>query len=107
MSVHLNTKPITIKGSECRSGGSAANDIGLTPRDLVICPHDGLRKLRGNPSGHQKSAEGRKRREKSPTARARTVTRKGFKDREEGHKSHDRKAAERPAKTDPLLEEAR
>lgn len=39
-SVRRNTKPITINDSECTSGGSAANDIELTLRDLVAVQKD-------------------------------------------------------------------
>lgn len=56
----MNTKPIAIKGYDCKSDGIATNDNELTLRDLVAVER--LGKLRGEPIVHQKSAEGRKRR---------------------------------------------
>jgi hypothetical protein len=38
--MRLNAKPITIKDSECISGGNAVNDVELTLRDLVAVRED-------------------------------------------------------------------
>jgi hypothetical protein len=54
----MTDKPISIKGSGCKSGGCAPKAVELTPGGLVDVPKVGLRNSRGFLIVHQKSAEG-------------------------------------------------
>ena len=52
------TKPISIKGAGCKSGGGALKAVELTSGDLLLVAELRLRKERSNLSRQQKSAEG-------------------------------------------------
>ena len=54
----LTTKPISIKGAGCKSGGGALKAVELTSGDLLLVAESRLRKERSNLSRQQKSAEG-------------------------------------------------
>jgi hypothetical protein len=54
----LTTKPISIKGAGCKSGGGALKAVELTSGDLLLVAESRLRKERFNLSRQQKSAEG-------------------------------------------------
>jgi hypothetical protein len=54
----MTAKPISIKGTGCRSGGCARKVVGLTPGDLPFVLETGLGIERSMPSERQKSAEG-------------------------------------------------
>jgi hypothetical protein len=69
----MTAKPISIKGTGCKSSGCALKAVELTSGDLPFVPESGLGRERFLPTGRQKSAEGvvvRKR------MKARTVLRK-------------------------------
>jgi hypothetical protein len=51
-------KPISIKDSDCRSGGCALKAVELTPGDLAGVLESGLRDSRESLIACQKSAEG-------------------------------------------------
>jgi hypothetical protein len=51
-------KPISIKGTGCRSGGCALKAVELTSGDLPFVLDTGLRMERSVLTGRQKSAEG-------------------------------------------------
>jgi len=54
----LTAKPISIKGTGCKSGGGALKAVELTSGDLPLVPESGLRRERFLLTGRQKSAEG-------------------------------------------------
>ena len=54
----LTTKPISIKGAGCKSGGGALKAVELTSGDLLLVAESRLREERSNLSRQQKSAEG-------------------------------------------------
>jgi hypothetical protein len=54
----LTTKPISIKGAGCKSGGDALKAVEFTSGDLLLVAESRLRKERSNLSRQQKSAEG-------------------------------------------------
>jgi hypothetical protein len=54
----LTTKPISIKGAGCKSGGGALKAVELTSGDLLLVAESRLRKERSDLSRQQKSAEG-------------------------------------------------
>jgi len=54
----LTTKPISIKGAGCKSGGGALKAVEFTSGDLLLVAESRLRKERSNLSRQQKSAEG-------------------------------------------------
>jgi hypothetical protein len=49
-------KPVSIKGTGCRSGGCARKAVELTSGDLPFVPESGLRMERFLLTGRQKSA---------------------------------------------------
>ena len=51
-------KPISIKGTGCKSGGCVRKAVELTSGDLPFVPESGLRIERLILTGRQKSAEG-------------------------------------------------
>jgi hypothetical protein len=51
-------KPISIKGTGCKSGGCVRKAVELTSGDLLFVPETGLRVERSILTGRQKSAEG-------------------------------------------------
>ncbi len=55
---HMTAKPISIKGTGCKSGGCAPKAVELTSGDLLLVPKAGLRVERSILTGQQKSAEG-------------------------------------------------
>jgi hypothetical protein len=56
---HMTTKPISIKGAGCKSGGCVPKAVELTSGDLPFVPESGLRVERSILTGRQKSAEGK------------------------------------------------
>jgi hypothetical protein len=54
----VTTKPISIKGAGCKSGGGALKAVELTSGDLLLVAESRLRKERSDLSRQQKSAEG-------------------------------------------------
>ena len=54
----MTTKPISIKGTGCKSGGCVRKAVELTSGDLSFVPESGLRMERSTLTGRQKSAEG-------------------------------------------------
>ncbi len=74
----LTTKPISIKGAGCKSGGGALKAVELTSGDLLLVAESRLRKERSNLSSQQKSAEGIV---ITRVMKARTVLRKEAKER--------------------------
>ena len=54
----LTTKPISIKGTGCKSGGGALKAVELTSGELLLVAESRLRKERSNLKRQQKSAEG-------------------------------------------------
>jgi len=54
----MTAKPISIKGTGCKSGGFALKVVGLTSGDLPFVLESGLRIERSILNGRQKSAEG-------------------------------------------------
>lgn len=52
------TKPISIKGAGCKSGGGALKAVELTSGDLLLVAEARLREERSNLKRQQKSAEG-------------------------------------------------
>ena len=54
----MTTKPISIKGAGCKSGGCALKAVELTSGDLPFVPKSGLRVERSILTGRQKSAAG-------------------------------------------------
>jgi hypothetical protein len=68
---HIIAKPLSIKGTGCRSGGCARKAVELTSGDLPFVSKLGLRMKQFILTGRQKSAEGviaavRRRPERSP-----------------------------------------
>ena len=55
---HMIAKPISIKGTGCKSGGCVRKAVELTSGDLLFVPESGLRVERSTLTGQQKSAEG-------------------------------------------------
>ena len=51
-------KPISIKGTGCKSGGCVQKAVELTSGDLPFVPESGLRVERSILTGRQKSAAG-------------------------------------------------
>jgi hypothetical protein len=51
-------KPISIKGTGCKSGGCVRKAVELTSGDLLFVPESGLRGERSTLTGQQKSAAG-------------------------------------------------
>ena len=51
-------KPISIKGTGCKSGGCVRKAVELTSGDLPFVRASGLRVERSPPTGRQKSAAG-------------------------------------------------
>ena len=51
-------KPISIKGTGCKSGGCVRKAVELTSGDLPFVLYSGLRVERSILTGRQKSAEG-------------------------------------------------
>jgi hypothetical protein len=68
----MTAKPISIKGTGCRSGGCAQKVVGLTPGDLPFVLETGLSSERSMLSKRQKSAEGIVAAKRSKAAKART-----------------------------------
>ena len=54
----IETKPISIKGTGCKSGGCAWKAVELTSGDLPFVLYSGLRVEQSILTGRQKSAEG-------------------------------------------------
>ena len=54
----LTTKPISIKGTGCKSGGGALKAVELTSGELLLVAESRLREERSNLKRQQKSAEG-------------------------------------------------
>jgi len=52
-------KPISIKGTGCKSGGCALKAVELTSGDLPFVPESGLREERSSLTVQQKSAAGK------------------------------------------------
>ena len=76
----MTVKPISIKGTGCKSGGCVRKAVELTSGDLPFVRESGLRVERSILTGRQKSAAGvviRRRR------KAQTVLRKEGKGRDE------------------------
>jgi len=69
----MTAKPISIKGTGCKSGGCARKAVELTSGDLPFVPESGLRVKRFILTGRQKSAAGVVVRQR---AKAQTVLRK-------------------------------
>jgi len=69
----LTAKPISIKGTGCRSAGCARKAVELTSGDLPWVPESGLRVEQSILTGRQKSAAGKVGRE---LPKAQTVLRK-------------------------------
>jgi hypothetical protein len=55
---HMIAKPISIKGTGCKSGGCVRKAVELTSGDLPFVSESGLRVERSILTGRQKSAEG-------------------------------------------------
>ena len=55
---HMTAKPISIKGTGCKSGGCARKAVELTSGDLPFVSKSRLRGERSFLTGRQKSAEG-------------------------------------------------
>jgi len=54
----MTAKPISIKGTGCKSGGCARKAVELTSGGLLFVPESGLRVEPSILTGRQKSAEG-------------------------------------------------
>jgi hypothetical protein len=54
----VTTKPISIKGAGCKSGGGALKAVELTSGDLLLVAESRLKEERSNLNKWQKSAEG-------------------------------------------------
>ena len=54
----MTAKPISIKGTGCKSGGCVLKADELTSGDLPLVPESGLRDEQSALTGRQKSAEG-------------------------------------------------
>ena len=54
----LTTKPISIKGAGCKSGGGALKAVELTSGDLLLVAESRLKEERSDLKKWQKSAEG-------------------------------------------------
>ena len=54
----LTAKPISIKGTGCKSGGCVRKAVELTSGGLSLVPESGLRREQSILTGRQKSAEG-------------------------------------------------
>jgi hypothetical protein len=67
-------KPISIKGTGCKSGGCAPKAVELTSGDLPLVSETRLRDERSALTGRQKSAEGVV---AAQVAKARTVPARG------------------------------
>jgi hypothetical protein len=70
----MTAKPISIKGTGCRSGGCALKAVELTSGDLPFVSESRLRMERSVLTGRQKSAEGVV---VAQAMKAQTVPRKG------------------------------
>ena len=55
----MTAKPISIKGTGCKSGGCVRKAVELTSGDLSFVRESGLRVERSILTGRQKSAEGK------------------------------------------------
>ena len=55
---HMTAKPISIKGTGCKSDGCVRKAVELTSGDLPFVSESGLRVERSILTGRQKSAEG-------------------------------------------------
>ena len=55
----LTTKPLSIKGTGCKSGGCVPKAVELTSGDLPFVSESGLRVERSILTGRQKSAAGK------------------------------------------------
>jgi hypothetical protein len=55
----MTAKPISIKGTDCRSGGCVRKAVELTSGDLPWVSDSGLRVERSILTGRQKSAAGK------------------------------------------------
>jgi len=55
---HVTAKPISIKGTGCKSGGCVRKAVELTSGDLSFVPESGLRVERSSLTRRQKSAAG-------------------------------------------------
>jgi hypothetical protein len=55
---HMIAKPISIKGTGCKSGGCVRKAVELTSGDLLFVSKSRLGVERSVPTGRQKSAEG-------------------------------------------------
>jgi hypothetical protein len=55
----MTAKPISIKGTGCKSGGCVRKAVELTSGGLPFVPESGLRVERSILTGRQKSAEGK------------------------------------------------
>jgi hypothetical protein len=69
----MTTKPISIKGTGCKSGGCVPKAVELTSGDLLPVSESRLRVERSILTGRQKSAEGKVGRQ---LPKARTALRK-------------------------------
>jgi len=69
----MTAKPVSIKGTGCKSAGCVRKAVELTAGDLPFVSESGLRVERSNLTGRQKSAAGKVGRELS---KAQTVLRK-------------------------------
>jgi hypothetical protein len=54
----VTAKPISIKGTGCKSGGCVRKAVELTSGDLPLVRESGLRVERSTLTGRQKSATG-------------------------------------------------
>jgi len=54
----MTVKPISIKGTGCKSGGCVRKAVEITSGDLPFVPESGLRVERSIQTGRQKSAPG-------------------------------------------------
>ena len=70
---HGTAKPISIKGTGCKSAGCVRKAVELTSGDLPFVPESGLRRERFLLTGRQKSAAGKVGRQ---LPKAQTVLRK-------------------------------
>ena len=69
----MTVKPVSIKGTRCKSDGCVRKAVELTSGDLPFVPKPGLRVERLIRTGRQKSAAGKVGRE---VPKAQTVLRK-------------------------------
>ena len=73
---HMTAKPISIKGTGCKSGGCALKAVELTSGDLLLVRNTGLRVERLILTRRQKSAADKVVRQRT---KVQTVPRKGGK----------------------------